>query len=148
MRWDRLRVATRGYPVQPISPIVLIVGDREESIAMHAFGLLAMGFQPLMAYSLEDAFARACQFNPSVIVTEAKLAGASALDLIRRLRGDPRTKDTGTIVLTLRDSAREWQQAAAAGCDRLVVTPCMPDALAFEIRDLLHARNDRRTGPS
>jgi two-component system, cell cycle response regulator DivK len=130
--------------MQAISPVVLIVDDHEDSLAMYAFGLLAMGFQPVIAATAEDAFARACSIHPSVVVTDMTLAGSSGLDLTRRLREDVRTRNTGIIVLTGYAGAALRRQADEAGCDRFVEKPCMPDALAWAIRDVL--ANRRRGG--
>jgi CheY-like chemotaxis protein len=128
-----------------ISPVVLIVDDHEDSLAMYAFGLLAMGFQPVMADTAEEAFARACDVHPSVVVTDADLSGTSGLDLTRRLREDRRTQDTAIIVMTGEASASVRHQADEAGCDRFLLKPCMPDDLALAIRDVLVARISTRT---
>ena len=122
------------------SPVVLIVDDHQDSLAMYAFGLLAMGFQPLTADTAEEAFARACDIRPSVVVTDVALSGTSGLDLIRRLRDDTRTQDTAIILLTGQASASVQQEADEAGCDRFLTKPCMPDTLAVAIRDLLESR--------
>ena len=44
--------------VRTAPPVVLIVDDYEDSLAMYAVGLLAMGFQPITAASGEEAFER------------------------------------------------------------------------------------------
>jgi CheY-like chemotaxis protein len=59
--------------VSPNHPVVLIVDDHQESLAMYAFGLAAMGFQPVTAENAEDAFARACQIHPDAIVADVSL---------------------------------------------------------------------------
>ena len=52
--------------VRTAPPVVLIVDDHEDSLAMYAVGLLAMGFQPITAASGEEAFAPAnCSLMPS-----------------------------------------------------------------------------------
>lgn len=38
------RAASAGVAMQSDPPVVLIVDDDEDSLAMYAFGLLAMGF--------------------------------------------------------------------------------------------------------
>jgi len=115
-----------GMHLEP--PVVLIVDDHEDSLAMYAFGLLAMGFQPVIASTAEDAFSRACQIHPDIVVTDVTLPGLSGLDLTRQLRQDARTRDLRIVVLTAHAGAAMKQQADAAGCDRFVVKPCMPDA--------------------
>jgi two-component system, cell cycle response regulator DivK len=127
------------------APVVLLVDDHEDSAAMYAIGLLAMGFQPVTSRTAEDAFARACQIHPDVVVADVTLGGASGVELTRRLRGDGRTKNTGIIVLTGHSVGLVRQQATDAGCDRFLLKPCLPDALALEIRDVLNQRRHAGT---
>ena len=69
----------------------------------------------------------------------------SGLDLVRRLRGDARTSAIGIVVLTGHTASSVREQANAAGCDRFIVKPCLPDALAFEIGEVLADRARRAT---
>ena len=101
-------------------PIVLIVDDHEESLAMYAFGLLAKGFLPVTASTGEEAFARACQIRPDAVVADVSLPDISGLDLARRLRTDARTKNASIVVLTAQAAPSVRHQADAAGCDRFM----------------------------
>ena len=130
-----------GSQLPSSPPIVLIVDDHEDSLAMYAFGLLAMGFQPLMAETARDAFTRACEFHPDVVVADVTLRGHSGLDLTRWLRDDARTRDIRIIVLTAHAGVSMEHQAHDAGCDRFLAKPCLPDALAGEIRHVLLERD-------
>ena len=123
-------------------PVVLLVDDHEDSAAMYAISLLAMGFQPVTATTVEDGFERACRVQPDVVVADVTLARASGLDLTRRLRGDARTRGARIIVLTGHAFGGMKEKAQAAGCDRFLVKPCLPDVLALEIRDVLNQRQD------
>lgn len=125
-------------------PIVLLVDDQQETAAMNAIGLLAMGFQPVTAETAEDAFARACQLRPDVIVTDVALADASGVELTRRLRSDMRTRDAGIIGLTGQSLGTTKREAKEAGCDRFLLKPCLPDVLAWEIREVLNHRQGVR----
>jgi two-component system, cell cycle response regulator DivK len=127
----------RSSGTQSHAPVVLIVDDHEDSLAMYAYSLLAMGFEALTAGSAEDAFARACECHPDVVVADVTLRGVSGLELARRLRDDARTKDARIIVLTGNTDAAVKRQADDAGCDRFMLKPCLPDVLALEIRDVL-----------
>jgi two-component system, cell cycle response regulator DivK len=120
------------------APVVLIVDDHQDSLAMYSFMLLALGFQPVTAATAEDGFARACRVHPDVIVADVTLPGISGLELTRRLREDTRTKDAAIIVLTGHPAGA--QQASDAGCDRFLLKPCLPDELAMEIREVLSER--------
>ena len=125
-------------PVRP--PVVLIVGDYEESLAICALGLLAMGFNPVTAENADEAFARACAIHPDAIVADVTLPDSSGLELTRRLRDDARTRTSGIIVLSGSTSRSMERAAREAGCDRLVLKPCLPDALGVEILDVLALR--------
>jgi len=122
------------------SPLVLIVDDHQDSLAMYSFALLAMGFEPILAETAEDGFELACRFRPDVIVADITRPGLSGLDLTRRLRSDERSKGAGIIVLSGRAFGAVMQEAEAAGCDRFLLKPCLPAALATEIREVLSAR--------
>ena len=119
------------------SPRVLIVDDDGDTRDMYTVALSIMGFQPVAATNAEEAFAQARDVPPDAIVTDLTLAGLSGLDLARRLRGDARTADAGIIVLSGHSSESTEQRAREAGCDRYLVKPCLPDALALEIHGVL-----------
>ena len=102
-----------------------------------------MGFRMAMAGNSTDAFGLASDQHPNAIVMDITLPGESGLDLTRRLRDDPRTTDTKIIVLTGYCCDSTQQTARDAGCDRFLVKPCLPEALAAEIWDVLG-----RTGAS
>jgi two-component system cell cycle response regulator DivK len=115
------------------SPRVLIVDDDDDTREMYTVALTVMGFQAVAATNAEEASAQARDVRPDVIVTDLTLPGLSGLDLARRLRGDARTTDTGIIVLSGHSSESMEQRAREAGCDRYLVKPCLPDALALAI---------------
>ena len=135
-----LQSAWRGYRQ---APIVLLVDEQQDSVALNAIGLLAMGFLLVTAVTAEDAFARACQVRPDVIVTDVTITDASGVELTRRLRSDMRTRNARIIGLTGQTFGTR-RRAEEAGCDRFVAKPCLPDVLALEIREVLNHRQNGR----
>jgi CheY-like chemotaxis protein len=123
-------------------PVVLLIDDHPDSVEMYAMALVSEGFDPISAPNAENGFARACECHPDVIVADLRLPGDSGLELARRLREDRRTTDAGIIMLTGDVMGQVRDEAFAAGCDRFLLKPCMPDTLALEIRKVLR---DRRT---
>jgi len=119
---------------------VLLIDDHLDSVEMYAMYLRVEGFHPLSASNADEGFARACVCHPDVIVADLWLPDGSGLELTRRLRADRRTTDVGIIMLTADAGGPVQEQAIAAGCDRFLVKPCVPDALALEIRKVLHDR--------
>jgi two-component system cell cycle response regulator DivK len=82
--------------------------------------------------------------DPRVIVADLSPSVLSGLDLIHRLREDPRTRDIPVIVLTGLTLASVRQQAREAGCNRFLLKPCLPAALAGGIRNVLFSDEDGR----
>lgn len=79
-----------------------------------------------------------------VVVTDIRVPGPfDGVELVRRLRADDHAKHTPVIVLTACVFEPDRQRAHAAGCDLFLPKPCLPDALAIEIRRLLAARSPR-----
>jgi two-component system cell cycle response regulator DivK len=114
---------------------------------MYALGLSAMGFRPVTATNGDGAFHRACTYQPRVVVAHLSMSMVSRFDLIHRLRADTRTADIPIIVLTGLTLASVRQEAREAGCDRFLLKPCSPTALAGEIRDVLLTADDESDPP-
>jgi DNA-binding response OmpR family regulator len=122
------------------SPTVLLVDAHEDSRVMYALGLQTLGFDALTADSVESGFADACASQPAVIVVDLMIPFGSGFDLLERLRHDARTADVPVIVLTGHPLAASLGCARVDGYTRFLLKPCVPSALAIEIRDLLAPR--------
>ena len=53
-------------------------------------------------------------------------------------------KTAGIIILSGHASPAAEQRASDAGCDRYLVKPFLPDALALEIHDVLNSRHQAK----
>jgi CheY-like chemotaxis protein len=119
---------------------VLIVDDDRDTRDMYGESLRMMGFDVITASSAEEALRLAAQVIPGVLVTDLRLSGQmDGFELARRLREDSRTARTRIIMLTGAALGSERELAEASGCDRFLLKPCLPDALAVEIRQLTSA---------
>jgi DNA-binding response OmpR family regulator len=134
----------KGALLPAHSRVVLIVDDDADSREMYSIALSVMGFQPCAVGNAEDAFTCACDMHPDAIVADVALPGSSGLDLVRRLRADVRTKEAGIIMLSGYAASAAHQRTNEAGWDRYLVKPCLPDALALEIEDVLSGRDHAR----
>jgi DNA-binding response OmpR family regulator len=122
----------------------LIVADDQSLLAMYAFGLLAMGFQPVVVQNSDDWFARACELQPDVVVVDVEMA--PVLHLPRRLHSDTRTRDAVIIALSGDGSTAKGPSDAF---DRLLPKLCSSDTLALAIRDVFaHRRLAAEAGHS
>jgi CheY-like chemotaxis protein len=133
---------------QPTRPLVLLVDGYDETLALNAIGLSAMGFDVAAAEDGAQAFQRARQLQPDIIVTELLLRHASGWDLLGQLKRDPRTHHIPVVVLTADARAVTLTRAMLEGSAALLVKPCAPGQLAVELRDLLqfHGSRTRASG--
>ncbi len=119
---------------------VLIVDDDRDTREMYCESLRSMGFDPTAASSGEEALRMASEMPPAVIVTDLRFKGRmDGVELARRLRANGRTKDIRIIMLTGASLGPDRDRAEASDCDRFLLKPCLPDALAAEIRGLTAA---------
>lgn len=130
-------------PASAAAPVVLMVDDHADSLEIYEILLRSTGFTPLTARTAEEAFAQACSGRPDVVVADVTLPGVSGVELVRQLRADARTRDTGVIVLTGHGAEQMRRDAEAAGCDRYLLKPCLPDVLTAGIRDMVTLRRHR-----
>jgi two-component system, cell cycle response regulator DivK len=114
---------------------VLIVDDDRDTRELYSESLRADGFDLRTASNAVEALRTARTFHPSVIVTDLRLKGSvDGVELTRRLRSDSRTEEIRVIMLTGVAFGEERERAEASGVDAFVVKPCLPEALATEIR--------------
>jgi CheY-like chemotaxis protein len=122
---------------------VLVVDDHEDTRQMSLIVLRSQGFAASTACSGQDAFARACDERPDVIVTDLAMPDGDGWQLIQQLSADPRTSNIPVVMLTacateaVRDRAKQERLAA------FFFKPCPPDVLAAELRRL--CANDATT---
>jgi len=126
-----------------VEPKILLVNCFDER-AMYAEYLEHVGWHPVQACEVDEAFATALVVQPDVVVTDMVLPnlGRDGLNLIRQLRANPRTERVCIIVVSGLVTPVDRRDAESAGADVFLMKPCLPQDLAHEIRSRL--RTTRR----
>ena len=128
----------RRRPRTPAArPLVLIVDGHDETLALYAITLSAMGFEVIPAKDAAEGFNRAWGLHPDIIVTDLVLRHPSGWELLERLKDEPRTRDIPVVVLTEHAQSAVHDRARRCGCAALFVKPCLPGQLGRELRKLL-----------
>ena len=118
--------------------LVLLVEDDRVGRELFALGLEQAGFRVDQAHNGLQALEKAFELLPQVILTDLALPGIDGLQLCRRLRDDPRTRDIPIIGITGYASfAADPDRATRAGCDAVFLKPCLPETVIAEITRLL-----------
>jgi DNA-binding response OmpR family regulator len=73
---------------------------------------------------------------PDVIVSDVNMPGMGGLEMVKALRGDPRTSEAGIIMLTSESSLDSETDGLAAGADDYILKPVEPRRLAARVKAL------------
>jgi CheY-like chemotaxis protein len=121
-----------------VKPAVLLVDDSHDTREMYSEFLSISGFAVRSVGDGARAFEAAVAAPPDVVVTDIVLPGAvDGLELTRKLRRDPRTKDVTIVVLSGREIGGDTEEVAGSGSDLFLSKPCLPDKLASELRRII-----------
>jgi two-component system phosphate regulon response regulator PhoB len=112
------------------SPRVLLVEDEAAFAVMLRYNLERQGFLVDHVTSGREALSRSAQFRPHLVLLDWTLPGMCGIELCRRLRSRPETKDVGVIMVTGRAGDQNAVRALDAGADDYVVKP-------FSVTELL-----------
>ncbi len=123
-------------------PVVLLVEDHDDTRQMYA-EFLGMSFEVICAGDGEAGLARLRERRIDLVITDLSLPGMDGFELVAAIRGDAALRRIPIICLSGYSGLAHEQRARAAGCDRILQKPCMPDALADLATELLRGAGDR-----
>lgn len=118
--------------MEPIS--VLLIEPDSSSAAFIRHMLTRAGYEVHYAPSGKEGLIAAWRDQPDAIVLELDLPDIAGLEVVRKLRGDSRTKSKKILTLTERSGAEETQRAMEAGVDHYIVK--QTDAVELLLRTL------------
>jgi CheY-like chemotaxis protein len=102
---------------------VLVVDDNPANAALISFLLRKKGYDVRTATDAAEAMVAVQEFHPRLIMMDLQLPGMDGLELTRRLKADPRTRDIIVIALTAYAMKGDDDRARDAGCDGYVSKP-------------------------
>jgi CheY-like chemotaxis protein len=102
---------------------VLVVDDQPLNLKLAQRVLEIEGYDVLAAASAEEAERAVEEFSPRLIVMDLHMPGMDGLELTRRLKADPSTRDVVIVACTAAAMKRDQDDALEAGCDGYVSKP-------------------------
>lgn len=103
---------------------ILIVDDNVINLKLVRVLLFTEGYEVRTATGAEEALAvLADGFSPRLIFMDLQLPGMDGLELTRRLKADPATRNIIVLALTAYAMKGDEQKALAAGCDGYIPKP-------------------------
>jgi CheY-like chemotaxis protein len=88
-----------------------------------------MGHDVKIAYDGPSALATVDDFKPAVVLVDLAMPGMDGLEVARRLRLRPRSKEMKLVALTGWGNERERSLSQQAGFDHHLTKPVQPEVL-------------------
>jgi len=120
-----------------MSARILIVEDEEPLTMLLRYNLESEGYEVETAARGDDADTRLKESTPDLVVLDWMLPGLSGIELCRRLRARPETRQLPIIMLTARGEESEKVRGLATGADDYIVKPFSVPELLARVRALL-----------
>ena len=119
---------------------VLIVDDVPDLVKIAAQALRTDGHQVLAAGSGQQALELSVSQRPDVILLDVMMPGMDGIEVCRRLKADPQTRNIPVILVTAKTSNDDVVRGLNAGADDYVGKPYRQEILAARVRSALRAK--------
>ena len=139
---------------------MLVVDDNEINVRLVRHVLEARGFEVEAAMSGVEALAAIERRRPDLVILDIMMPGLSGLEVLDRLRSNPRQASIPVIMLTARSSDQDVLAGYQSGADYFIAKPLVPRQLLYGVglvlgREFADARRPdggpppprRETGP-
>jgi CheY-like chemotaxis protein len=119
---------------------ILIVEDNPLNLKLAVVVLELAGYVVRTAVDAAAAVVALETFRPHLILMDMHLPGMSGLELTRRLRAAPETRDVPIVALTAAAMRGDEERAHAAGCDGYLTKPIDVATFAESVASYLVGR--------
>ncbi|MTH33649.1 phosphate regulon transcriptional regulatory protein PhoB [Paracoccus limosus] len=124
-------------------PCVLVVEDEGAQREVLKYNLESEGFSVVMAENGDEAMLLVAEEQPDLIVLDWMLPNVSGIEICRRVKADPATRQIPIIMLSARSEEVDRVRGLETGADDYVVKPYSVVELMARLRTQL-----RRTRPA
>ena len=117
---------------------LLIVDDEPNLLRAVAACLKAENYEVSTARSGREALVHLAESVPDLIVSDIRMPGMDGYQLVRQLRGSPRTALVPIIFLTAKDETTDRIEGFRAGIDAYLTKPFEPEELIAVVNGILN----------
>lgn len=119
---------------------ILLVEDEPTILELLAFNVIQCGFRAIQVSDAASATAEINRALPDLILLDWMLPDTPGVELARRLRANPRTRNIPIIMLTARAEELDKVRGLESGADDYITKPFSPRELMARIRAVLRRR--------
>ena len=117
-----------------MSARILIVDDNLTNLKLVTYLMRSKGYEVATAVDAHTALDVIREQPPRLILMDLQLPDVDGLELTRRIKADPATRDIVVVAVTAYAMKGDQERAFAAGCDDYVTKPidtrALPDTIA------------------
>jgi CheY-like chemotaxis protein len=123
---------------------ILVVDDNLDLLELLREGLSAH-FTILLARNGAEGLTRVTEARLDCAIIDIRMPNIDGLQLVRTLRGDPRTRDMPLIILTALPEEQGLLAGMLSGADRYLTKPALPSELIPAIHEAIALSAQERT---
>jgi two-component system cell cycle response regulator DivK len=128
----------------PMRLLVLVVEGHEDTRELYTLALSASGFEVAAIADGAEAYRRAWELHPDIIVTD--LPNRDGRQFLQNLRQDPRTRDIPVVAVSGHVQRSMRERTERDGFVAFFLKPCVPDELAEGLRQVLNGHTHAAAG--
>jgi two-component system phosphate regulon response regulator PhoB len=119
------------------TPSVLVVEDEDALATLLQYNLDKEGYRVAVAADGEEALVQIDERQPDLVILDWMLPKVSGIEVCRRLRGRPETRNIPIIMLTARGEETDRIRGLDTGADDYVTKPFSMSELTARVRAVL-----------
>jgi two-component system phosphate regulon response regulator PhoB len=120
-----------------LTPYILVVEDEDALATLLQYNLEKEGYEVTVAGDGEEALIQIDERLPDLVVLDWMLPKVSGIEVCRRLRSRPETRNVPIIILTARGEETDRIRGLDTGADDYVVKPFSMTELTARLRAVL-----------
>ena len=120
---------------------ILVVDDEEDILELVRYNLAREGFSVTCATSGEEALKLATADAADLIILDLMLPGIDGLEVARRLKENPVTKEAPIVMLTAKGEEADIVTGLELGADDYVTKPFSPRILIARVKAVIRRRS-------
>jgi len=116
----------------------IVVADDDNNVLFLITELLTrQNYQVFQAVNGDQALREAGSLHPDLMVLDIMMPGIDGIEVCRRIKASPDTRDIRVIMLTAKTSGRDIEAGMAAGADHYLTKPFRINELTEKIKELI-----------
>ncbi|MDQ7799104.1 MAG: hypothetical protein A2509_12070 [Candidatus Edwardsbacteria bacterium RIFOXYD12_FULL_50_11] len=116
----------------------ILVADDDNNVLFLITELLTrQNYQVYQAVNGDQALREAGSLHPDLMVLDIMMPGIDGIEVCRRVKASPDTRDIKVIMLTAKTSGRDIEAGLAAGADHYLTKPFRINELTNKIKELI-----------